>query len=158
VNDEQPPKVHSASDHWRARGQLTEVNATTEPTAFDVIPFDPERHGAMIQAWAGERGLAVPLDHLPRGGRIVEDLAVGFMYRTDSKVAILEGLVANPEASAQYRDVAIDRIIGALFDMVRADGYDLVWAWTAHPAVVERCLKLGFKEGPGARTFGSRRV
>ncbi len=151
-------KVHSASDHWRARGQLTEASASADPTRLDVVPFDPNRHGRMIQSWAGERGLAVPLDQLPNGGRIVEDVAVGFMYRTDSKVAILEGLVANPEAPDQLRDVAVDRIIGALFDMVRADGYERVWAWTAQPAVVERCRRLGFDEGRGTRIFGSRQV
>lgn len=148
----------TAADHWRAKGQLTEANARPDGGAVNVIPFDLSVHGPMLDSWTGARGIAVPHRLLPKGGRIVEDVAAGFMYRTDSPVAILEPIVANPDAPADLRDVAIDRILGALFDMLRTDGYEMVWAWSAHPAVVERCERLGFERGQGTRTFGSRIV
>ena len=158
MNESSRPASRTAGEHWQASGQLTQANARTEADNIEVVPFVPDLHLEMVKGWSHERQMNVPLRLLPKGGRIVEDVAVGFMYRTDSPVAIMEGIWANPRASAELRDVALDRLLGALFDMVRADGYDTVWAWTARPEVVARCIRLGFEEGPEPLTFGSRRV
>lgn len=152
------PGVRTAGDHWQANGQLTEANARSSPDDIEVVPFVPERHLEMVTSWAHQRQINVPLRLLPKGGRIVEDVAVGFMYVTDSPVAIMDPIWSNLMAPADRRDIALDRLIGSLFDMVRSEGYDTVWAWTALPEVVERCRRLGFKEGARPQTFGSRRI
>ncbi len=143
-----PPWVRSVRD----------VGAPPDPSTYaDAVVFDPAIHGEMIRSWARRRELPeLRLDLLPPTGRIVPDLAVGFMYRTDTPIAFIESFVANPDADAAERDAAIDRVVHALFDDLRAAGCELIWGWTARDVIVARARKHGFRVSEQPYTFVAR--
>lgn len=82
--------------------------------------FDISKDLAELNGWYRARGLPeVPLEALPLTGLIVPGVAAGFLYLTDSSLAMLEGFCTNPQVGRDERARALDQIIAALF--VEAD-------------------------------------
>lgn len=70
---------------------------------------------AIVNGWFkghGQRKLTP--DELPKTGAIVDDVAAGFLYLTDSSVSFLENFVSNPKASDRDVAKAIDKMVNEL--------------------------------------------
>lgn len=99
----------------------------------------------MISSWYSDRGLPVPPSkYLPTTGFIVEDVACGFLFKTDSAFAILDAFVSNPKEKKTKRNNALDMITTLLLLEAKNAGYDLVKADTKHDVIKFRCIKHGF--------------
>jgi len=127
---------------------------------MEVIPYDRSVHDAMVTRWCSSRGVpATLLDMLPERGFIVPDVAAGFLYQTDSTMALIEGIVANPKADSRIRDDALDQVFFALFDLARDLGFELVWGFSPRPEIETRARRIGFRiDEKRQYTFGSVRV
>jgi hypothetical protein len=146
-------------DYWDPPPLLSEATVTDIGADLVVVAFDAERHTDMVRDWAAHRSnINVPFDRLPPTGFVIEDLAVVFMYRTDGPVVLIEALITNPESTAELRGAGIERVVGALFDQARAEGYRVAMAVTPRGAIVERAKRLGFTAASEPETFISREI
>lgn len=120
--------------------------------------FRPE-HLAELGRWYVARGLPAPTSGvLPRVGYIVPGLAAGFLYRTDSEIALLDGFVSNPEAPPLDRGRAISRVLEALIAEVSTGaGVSHLVGLTRVRGMERLVERAGFASGDGYRLF-SRKV
>ena len=111
--------------------------------------YDPQRHFEDFTAWYAPR-LEAPVgpEFLPKVGYVVPGLAMGFLYQTDSAIAHIEGLVANPGAQGQARTQAIDEVVIAIIDEAKRLGFKTLHGLTELPVIVERAKRLGFIDDP----------
>jgi len=126
----------------------------------DVEPYDRERHDSMVVEWLTRRGIGTEfMEVVPTKGFIVADVAAGFLFQTDSKMALIDGIVSNPESDADVRDKALDDVFKALFVLARRLGFAVLWGFTPLPEVVARARQLGFTvDDERTYTFGVWRL
>ena len=75
---------------------------------------------------------------LSEEGLVVEGLCAGWLYKTNSCIALLEWVVGNPEADKMARSEALDLLITKAKKMAKDQGYTLLFTFTSHPALVTR--------------------
>jgi hypothetical protein len=107
--------------------------------------YEPARHYEVLCKWLHFYEVD-PIDEafLSPTGFVVEGFAMGFLVRTDTKLALLEPLVNNGYAAAPQREAATDLVVLAILDEARAQGFRVVEGNTILDAVVKRALRLGF--------------
>lgn len=97
-----------------------------------------------VKSWLESRDMRVFHPNiLPKTGFIVDEVAVVFLYRTDSDICYLENLVSNPNSEQETRDKAIKALIEEAFKEAKSQGFKFVIAVTDVPAVIERALSVG---------------
>lgn len=85
--------------------------------------YHPRDYGE-IAGWYAARGEpAPPPDTLPVIGILCPGIACGFLMRTDSSVALIEGMATNPAAPLFARHRAIGRILDALVEEAKSEGF-----------------------------------
>lgn len=99
-----------------------------------------------ISRWFDVRGKTMPHRSLfPSTGFIVNGIAAGFVYFTDSNVAIIEGYISNPHVDSKTRSNALDIITAELLMKAKSSGYKLLKCDTQLEAIKIRAKKHGFK-------------
>lgn len=116
--------------------------------------FRPE-HLAELNRWYAARDLpAVMSGVLPHVGYIAPGLAAGFLYRTDSELALLDGFISNPEAPLLDRGRAISRVLEALVEEVPAGaGVSHLIGLTRVRGMEQLVERAGFSAVGGYRLF-----
>ena len=95
---------------------------------------------------------APPKDLLPEngtGGIIVEDkgqpVVAGFIYKTNSKSAMIEGVISNPNyRGKQKRDKALETLVICLHEAIKLMGYKNIFAMTDNKKIINLGTKLGW--------------
>ena len=101
----------------------------------------------MIAGWYLDRDMTPPApESLSDVGYIVEERVAGWIYLTNSNVAMIEGVISDPNSLPSFRRLATKRLCSTLVDMAVALGYTKVLAITSHPAIMEICETMGFDE------------
>lgn len=99
-----------------------------------------------VNSWLEERKL--PILHqtfLPLTGFIVENTAVGFLYKSDSSICWIEWLVSNSKVDKEIRSAALDLVIDNLLSEAKAWGAKAVFTSVDNPKLLERYKKHGFQ-------------
>ncbi len=110
-----------------------------------------------VESWFSTRGIFPAQYHaLPEIGFIVENIACGFLYKTDSSVALIENLIANPEESRENRDEALDIVVSSILDEAKKLGYRSITGITRLEPVLKRAFKHGFNNMPHLYAVVSR--
>jgi hypothetical protein len=98
-----------------------------------------------VNVWHSLRKMgALRKDMVPNIGYYVPGIAAGFIYRTDSCMAFLDGFISNPLTDKAEREIALDKITEALLDSADRLGYHIVLAMTQNDKIRERCKKYKF--------------
>lgn len=99
-----------------------------------------------INAWYQARKLP-PLhpELYPDIGYIVENVAAGFIYQTDSVLCFIEGYIANPQTSKEERKAAFDEITTALIRTAKDHGFKSILAYSQLEEIRKRCERYDFK-------------
>ena len=98
-----------------------------------------------VSNWWVLHGEVPPIEALyPQTGFIVENVAAGFLYRTDSAMAMIEMIIYNPQARRDIRQKALDEVIEAIILEAKALDYSILTGITNKPTVLERSKKFGF--------------
>lgn len=118
---------------------------------MEIRKFDPETDYVTCTSWWRKHSWpAVPLDLLPKTGLMVEDngvkLAAGWLYLTDSRFAVLEWVVGNPEASKYDRSTALDLLLISLKDAAKEAKVTTIFTSTEHQGLIDRYRGHGFIE------------
>lgn len=99
----------------------------------------------MIEIWHKKHGVEIPSrSSYPETGFIEENVAAGFLYRTDADFCLIEGIVYNPDAPKELRDKALDECIENIILEAMALGYKSVVGFTDLEVVVERSKRFNF--------------
>lgn len=115
------------------------------------VYFDEKKHFDLLRIWWHERKFPqIPVHLLPQTGLVVESddgvpICAGFMFRTDSPVAIINHLVSDPTYEREARSMAVDLLIMDLVGIAKSMGYLMVTGATNLSRLTERYQKLGFK-------------
>lgn len=83
-------------------------------------------------------------DMLPKVGYIVDGVAAGFLYQTDSSMCLLDGFIANPLAEGHEREAALDKITDALISEADSLDFFSIVAMTKNTSIRARCRKYHF--------------
>ena len=98
-----------------------------------------------LASWYTGRGFALPdAEDLPQIGFIVEDLAAGFLFCTDSTIAFADLFVSNPAAAPVLRARAVEAIVERLTEEAKACGFKYVAGACSSPGTKKLCLRRGF--------------
>ncbi len=116
---------------------------------MQVEPFDPARHYDAFCAWTRWYQMTpLALPFLPATGFVVAGVAMGFLYKTDSKMAWIENLAANPVLPRGQRTEGLDVVVAAVIDEARRQGFEVLIGYTNVQAVIDRALTHGFTTDP----------
>lgn len=108
------------------------------------VPYVPELHFSQVSEWMQFRNEVITPDALPQTGFIIPGKVAGFLYRTDSSVAWIEGLVAAPGLDREERSQAIDAIVEAIIHEAQQLGFKTLLGYTVLDVVVKRSERFGF--------------
>lgn len=115
---------------------------------IELREFDAHYDLPVIQHWCWKRGVPqLEAKFLPEIGLICPGLCAGFLFKTDSKVAMIGNLISNPQAKKESRSLALDLLIEMLYNRGRLEGFDRITVAANLPHVKDRYLRLGFKAG-----------
>lgn len=111
--------------------------------------FDPNKHYEEIcKWWAAQKFDPMPLTHLPFNGMVVysgEKMAcAAWIYKTDSKLCILDWYVANPEIRKQERANCFDYLIEVAKKIAEILGFSTIFTMTRHAPLTSRLIKNNF--------------
>jgi hypothetical protein len=128
-------------------------------SAVEIQAYCPKRHYPTVALWEEEHGLSpTPPDLFPKIGFFVPSTCAGFLYQTDSNVALIEGLITSPLSDPERRDEALDIVVEALLEEAKKLGYSVVYGFTSVSAVSRRALRLGFEKSPKPYQLVTRRL
>ncbi|MDY7231327.1 hypothetical protein [Hyalangium rubrum] len=111
---------------------------------FQAVLFDPAQHFEQLKSWYQGRNEVLTLDLLPQTGCVVPGKAAAFVYRTDSSVAWLEGIIAAPGLEKVERSLAVDAVVMGCVHEAKRLGFKMLVGYTTLEAVVKRGERLGF--------------
>ena len=107
-----------------------------------------------LATWCSERGKTIPDESLfPRTGFIIDGIAAGFIYFTDSAVAIIDCYISNPNTESKTRSNALNAITDALITCAKFNRCKLIKCDTKIEAVKRRALEFGFKPTGAHESF-----
>lgn len=78
-------------------------------------------------------------------GYIVDGRVAGWLYVTNSEVAFIEGLIADPDTIPSLRKASMRKLVGFLIDTALMLGFTKVFAVSKHPSVDKLAKEFGFK-------------
>ncbi len=81
----------------------------------------------------------------PKNGFIIDGEAAGFIYLTDSPVAIIDCYISNPDTDSKTRSDALNAITISLIKCARFHRYKIVKCDTKLEAIKKRAVDSGFK-------------
>lgn len=113
----------------------------------------------MVKQWCRARKLPTAmLEVLPPHGVIVPDVAVAFLYQTDSPIAFVDGFMSNPEANIAARSLALDEIAIELERLARLLGFRHLWGFALRPETVTLAARHGWDVDDDPYTFVGKQL
>ena len=107
-----------------------------------------EDYKTISQWWAKWKWPVIPKENLPPTGLIVEkgDVSIvsRYIYITNSKGALLEWIVSNPEYREEDRSKAIELLIVSAENMLKDQGITYIFSIGRNKHLIETHKKLGW--------------
>ena len=101
--------------------------------------------------WKWWRWPEVSKDLLPANGlgglMICKDdvpIVAGFLYLTNSKGALLDWIVSNPEYKENDRSLAIKLLIDSCEELAKMNGYNIIFTFTRNKSLMNIHEELGY--------------
>jgi hypothetical protein len=119
----------------------------------EIVVWDPEVHGPLAEKWIQARGLgedAGDLSLLSPLGLVVDGIAMGFLYTTNSKLAFIDCFMTDPASDKAHRSRALDALIVHLMARAKELGYTAVVGTTSAQALAVRFAQHGFNVVAGS--------
>lgn len=107
-------------------------------------PYVSSDYPVLSSWWEAHKWPAVPERCLPKTGLVVDGLAAGFLYHTDSSIFWLEWLISNPASDKIERNQALTLLIENLLKAAREAGASFVFTSVQHAGLIERYKQHGF--------------
>lgn len=122
-------------------------NAITRYNGSKSIVKVTPRDYPMILEWYAARGKPAPSTaSFSDLGYIVDGRVVGWLYLTNSNMAMIEGIVSDPSTIPSLRKASTRKLVGFLIDAAVALGYTNLFGISKHPSILGIAKQFGFKE------------
>lgn len=117
---------------------------------MELRQYRENEHYAELTFFWTRHGLpSVPKEFLPPTGLVVYEgetlLCGGFLVKSDTAVACIGSVCANPGVSKAIRSEALDLLIVTLSELALSGGFTTVSVATNVPALQARYERLGFQ-------------
>lgn len=100
-----------------------------------------------IAEWYKGYGLPIPSSSLLSDmGFIADGRVAAWLYVTNSGIAMIENVIADPKSIPSLRRTSLDKLIGFLVDTAVSLGYTTIIGVTKHPQILKVGKKFGFTE------------
>lgn len=103
---------------------------------FNIRRLVESDYETLVKWWKGWKWPPVPKTFLPDTGFIVEKNKIGvvacYVYMTNSKAALLEWVISNPEYRESDRKDAITLLIQATENVLKGQGIKHVFSFVRH--------------------------
>lgn len=131
----------------RAASRLSLDAGPQGPLSIAVTRRINDNDTTEISSWYTARGLSSPPKAaLPSIGFIVPGVAAGYLYRTDSSLALIEGYVTNPRASSEDRNRGLEALTEHLLESARLDGFTHILVLTEDVSIQTRAITWNFNK------------
>lgn len=111
---------------------------------------DADYENILLKWWKDWGWEAPPKDFLPETGVIVskgdQDICAGFIYFTNSKVALTEFVVSNKDYKEDDRGDAIDLLIDCIVELAEENGYKYAHVILKNKSLLGRYKEAGYLE------------
>ena len=116
---------------------------------LNIRRLNDEDYSTLVKWWdAWPKWQAPPKDFLPDTGFIVEknniSIVAGFVYMTNSKAALFEWVISNPEYRESDRKDAIELLINAVEQVLKDQGIKHVFSIGRNKHLIETHKKLNW--------------
>jgi hypothetical protein len=112
-----------------------------------VSPFHYETHAPEVRKWLTKHNFPLPPENiLPTTGFIIEDLACGFLYSSNSRLGWIEWVFSNPEKTQSERSEALDILFLLLETTAKELKIEVLFSSSKISAYSDILLRNGFKE------------
>lgn len=102
--------------------------------------------------WKAHNWPVLPKEALPEVGYIVPEICAAWLYRSDSSIAWIEWIIANPESDKEVRSEALDLLIQTVSSHAKELGFKFLFSSASHPHLIERYKLHGFHISDTAMT------
>lgn len=117
--------------------------------------YDVGRHHDSLCAWMRAHKLPEPEPHiLSDVGLIINNCAIGFLFKTNSKTCYIDNIVTNPLKKSGERHEALNMLLKNLDWMARKSGFEVITILTNTPEMDKRVGELGYKNHGAFSLFG----
>lgn len=116
---------------------------------LNIRRLNDEDYSALVKWWdTWPEWQAPPKDFLPDTGFIVEKnnigIVAGYVYMTNSKAALLEWIISNPEYRESDRKNAITLLIQAVERVLKDQGIKYIFSIGRNKKLIDTHKKLGW--------------
>jgi len=93
-----------------------------------ISDFKKEEHSNILIKLSKENGMPL-LDSifLPEIGYVIDDVAVCFLYKTDSAICFFENLIISPRVRKAERTKVFNLMATTLIDRAIQEGFKIIW-------------------------------
>jgi hypothetical protein len=100
-----------------------------------------------MDGWYEQRGLPAPRRSSNSSlGCMADGRVAGFLYLTNSDVAMIEGIISDPRSVPSLRRESTTKLVGYFVDLATNLGYSTIIGISKHPSILKLGDKFGFKE------------
>lgn len=112
-----------------------------------VSDFNYEEHAPEVSKWLEKHQFPLPPEQmLPPEGYMIEDIACGFLYTTDSTFGWIEWVFSNPTKTKEERQVALDLLMALLEAQAKDLGVEVIFSSASVNAYHAILKRNGFME------------
>lgn len=112
-----------------------------------VEEFNPIHHYIQMCSWYYAHNIQpMSIEFYPAKGFIIENIAAGFLYQTDSNVVFAENFITNPLESPEKRFNALELISKYILEYVESIKPKKIIVSSKERSMIERAKRLEFKE------------
>jgi len=103
----------------------------------------------VIVHWYRQRKLTPPDPRaLSDVGFIADGRVAGWLYLTNSNIAMIEGIISDPSSTPGLRRESLNKLVGCLIDFAVHLGYTQIMGVTKHIGIEALGKRYGFKRLP----------
>jgi len=107
-----------------------------------------------IALWYRKRNEVVPDPRaLSNTGFIADERVAAWVYFTNSNIAMIEGVISDPESVKSLRRQSLNKLMGFCIDFCLAAGYTQIIGISKHPSIKYLAKSYGFKVLPDHKVF-----
>lgn len=109
-----------------------------------IEPVTQENYKVLVEWWKSHGWDAIPFDILPKIGYIINDNVAGFLYSTDSTMAIMEWFISNPNSTKEERNENLNILINFLSEIAKDLGFKTCFTYTVNKGLINKLENNGF--------------
>lgn len=108
--------------------------------------YNHDDHYIMLEKWLNAKTLTIPpKSFFSDCGICVNNIAIGFLFKTNSKQAYIDHVAADPNSSYEDRQEALDFLFKYLEDIASKEGYEIITGLARLPTMKTRFEDNNYK-------------